>query len=90
MMIKSGDDYIKSLKEWGNVVYYNGQLVEDVTTHRGIIPHINSAAQTYEMALRPEHEDLMIATSHLTGKKINRFTHIHQSPDDLVKKVQML
>ena len=24
-MIKSGDDYIKSLKEWGNVVYYNGQ-----------------------------------------------------------------
>ena len=23
------------------------------------------------------------------GEKINRFTHIHQSPDDLVKKVKM-
>lgn len=89
-MIKSGDDYIKSLKGLGNVVYYNGQLVEDVTTHPGIIPHINSAAQTYEMALRPENEDLMTVTSHLTGEKINRFTHIHQSTDDLVKKVQML
>jgi len=89
-MIKSGDDYIKSLKEWGNVVYYNGQLVDDITTHQGLIPHINSAAQTYEMALQPEYEDLMTATSHLTGEKINRFTHIHQSPDDLVKKVKML
>ena len=31
----------------------------------------------------------MTATSSLTGEKINRFTHIHQSPDDLVKKVKM-
>ena len=53
-------------------------------------PHINSAALTYELALRPEYEDLMTATSHLTGKKINRFTHIHQSVDDLIKKVQMM
>jgi 4-hydroxybutyryl-CoA dehydratase/vinylacetyl-CoA-Delta-isomerase len=28
--------------------------------------------------------------SHLSGKRINRFTHIHQSVDDLIKKVQML
>lgn len=32
----------------------------------------------------------MTTTSHLTGKKINRFTHIHQSVSDLVKKVKML
>jgi len=38
----------------------------------------------------PEHEDLMTAKSHLTGKKISRFTHIHQSVDDLIRKVQML
>ena len=31
----------------------------------------------------------MTATSSLTGHKINRFTHLHQSPDDLVKKVKM-
>ena len=45
---------------------------------------------TYELAEDPQFEDLMTATSHLTGKKINRFTHIHQSVDDLVKKVKML
>ena len=44
---------------------------------------------TYELAAMPEYEDLMLATSHLTGKKINRFTAIHQSPEDLVNKVKM-
>jgi 4-hydroxybutyryl-CoA dehydratase / vinylacetyl-CoA-Delta-isomerase len=88
--IVTREDYIRSLQDLHHVVYYNGQRVEDVTEHPGLRPHINSAALTYELALRPEFEDLMTATSHLTGKKINRFTHIHQSIDDLIKKVQML
>jgi len=89
-MIKTKEDYITSLKRQKLNVYYNGKHVEDVTIHPGLVPHINSAAKTYELALRPENEDLMTAESHLTGKKINRFTHIHQSVDDLIKKVQML
>jgi 4-hydroxybutyryl-CoA dehydratase / vinylacetyl-CoA-Delta-isomerase len=32
----------------------------------------------------------MLATSNLTGRKINRFTHLHQSPADLTAKVKML
>ena len=72
------------------MIYYNGEPVEDRSTHPGFVPHINSAAKTYELALMPEYEDLMTAKSHLTGKKISRFTHIHQSVDDLIKKVQML
>ena len=31
----------------------------------------------------------MLATSHLTGKRVNRFTNIHQSTEDLAKKVKM-
>ncbi len=37
----------------------------------------------------PEHKDLMLAKSHMTGEVINRFCHIHQTPEDLIKKVQM-
>jgi len=88
--IRTKEDYIQSLKEQGHVIYYRGERVKDITTHPAFIPHINCAAKTYELALMPEHEDLMTATSHLTGKKINRFTHIHQSVEDLIKKVQML
>jgi 4-hydroxybutyryl-CoA dehydratase/vinylacetyl-CoA-Delta-isomerase len=32
----------------------------------------------------------MTVPSHLTGETINRFTHVHQSIDDLVKKVRMM
>jgi 4-hydroxybutyryl-CoA dehydratase/vinylacetyl-CoA-Delta-isomerase len=89
-MIKTKEDYIESLKKQKLNVYYKGKHVEDVTTHPALIPHINAAAKTYELALRPENEDLMTVTSHLTGKKISRFTHIHQSVEDLIKKVLML
>src|SRR4030067_1127382 len=88
--IVTQEDYLQSLKALHSVVYYNGKKVEDVTEHPALRPHINSAALTYELALRPEYEVLMPATSNLTGKKINRVTHIHQSIDDLIKKVQML
>ena len=88
--IVTKEDYLQSLKDLHHNVYYNGKRVEDVTEHPALRPHIDSAALTYVLALRPEHEDLMTATSHLTGRKINRFTHIHQSVDDLIKKVQML
>lgn len=89
-MIRTKEDYIKSLQQQKLNVFYNGKHVDDVTTHPALIPHINAAAKTYELALLPEYEDLMTATSHLTGNKINRFTHIHRSVDDLIKKVQML
>ncbi len=90
MKIRTKEDYVKSLKEQKVVIYYNGELVEDRTTSPAFLPHINSAAKTYELALLPESEDLLTATSNITGKKISRFTHIHQSVDDLIKKVQML
>ncbi len=90
MTIKTKDDYIQSLREQGHVVYFDGQRVGDVTIHPAFIPHINAAAKTYEMALMPEYEDLATAVSHLTGERISRFTHIHQSVEDLIKKVQLL
>jgi 4-hydroxybutyryl-CoA dehydratase/vinylacetyl-CoA-Delta-isomerase len=66
-----------------------GKRVQNPVDDPIIRPSLNSVAMTYELAERPEFTDLMTATSHLTGKKINRFTHIHQSVDDLVKKSKM-
>mgnify|MGYP000299592976 CR=1 FL=1 len=44
---------------------------------------------TFSLVDNPEMHDLMTATSHITGKTINRFTHIHQCPEDLLKKQEM-
>ena len=90
MKIVTKEDYVNSLRELKHTVYFDGRQVDDVTAHPAFIPHINAAAKTYEMALRPEFEDLATATSHLTGERISRFTHIHQSIEDLIKKVQLL
>ncbi|HHV72882.1 MAG TPA: 4-hydroxybutyryl-CoA dehydratase [Clostridia bacterium] len=90
MALKTGAEYIESLKGLNLTVYANGEKIENIVDHPLIRPHVNAAAMTYELAHDPAFEDLMTATSHLTGKKINRFTHIHQSTDDLIKKVKML
>ena len=86
----TGKQYKESLKKIKPLIYYMGEKIDDVTTHPAFIPHVNAAALTYEMAIAPEFEELCSAKSHLTGEKINRFTHIHQSHDDLIKKVKML
>ncbi|MDP6113784.1 MAG: 4-hydroxyphenylacetate 3-hydroxylase family protein [Planctomycetota bacterium] len=89
-MLKTRDDYINSIRELNPVIYLNGERVESAVDHPVLKPHINAASMTYEVANDPECEELMTATSHITGKKINRFTHVSQSPEDLIKKVKMI
>ena len=90
--MKTAQEYKDSLRERKIRVYVMGQLLESdkVIDHPMIRGHVNSAAMTYALANNPETADLVTATSHLTGHKINRFTHIHQSTDDLLKKMKML
>jgi len=44
---------------------------------------------TYSLAHDPRYTDLMTVKSSLTGNTINRFTHLHQSTEDLLNKVKM-
>ena len=90
--MKTARDYIDSLRGRDIKVYIKGELIDSdkVIDHPFIKGHVNAASMTYALAGSLQYEDLMTTTSHLTGKKINRFTHIHQSVSDLVKKVKML
>ena len=86
----NGQQYRESLRQLKPKVYFMGQQIEDVVEHPATAPHVNAAAKIYDMASNPVYEELCTAVSHITGQKINRMTHIHQSPQDLVKKVKML
>jgi 4-hydroxybutyryl-CoA dehydratase/vinylacetyl-CoA-Delta-isomerase len=70
-------------------VYMMGEEVKNVVDHPIIRPSMNSVKMSYTLAQDPQYAVLMTATSSLTGKKINRFCHLHQSTEDLVKKVKM-
>ena len=85
----TGAQYEESLRKMNFKVYLQGERVANPVDHPIIRPSMNSVKATYELAEKPEYEELMTATSHLSGKKINRFCHLHQSTDDLIKKVKM-
>ena len=89
MAMKTPQEYEESLRKMKFNVYLMGEKVENPVDHPIIRPSMNSVMMTYELAHDPEYDDLMTATSHLTGEKINRFCHLHQCTDDLVKKVKM-
>ena len=89
MALMTAKEYIDSLRKLNTRVYMFGEKIDNWVDHPMIRPSINCVAMTYALAQDPQYEELMTATSSLTGRKINRFTHLHQSADDLVKKVKM-
>jgi len=89
MPLKTKEEYLESLRAMRKRIFLAGEEVVNYVDHPIIRPSINSCAMTYELAGQPEHEELLTASSSLTGERINRFTHLHQSADDLVKKVKM-
>ena len=80
-------DYIKGLSKMKRNLYHNGQLLD--RTDEIQMDCINTIGTTYDEAAKPETQELCTAISHLTGERINRFTHIHQNKEDLHKKQDM-
>jgi 4-hydroxyphenylacetate 3-monooxygenase/4-hydroxybutyryl-CoA dehydratase/vinylacetyl-CoA-Delta-isomerase len=87
MGIQTYDDYIGRLSKLKPNLYINGEKVnrDDKRLHGQ--KHIMK--ETYDRANDPAFEDVCTATSHLTGEKINRFTNIHHSREDLLNKQLM-
>ncbi len=90
MALMNGEQYRESLKKMKPAFYMFGERVDNPVDHPVVRLSQNAIAMTYDLACDPQYEDLMTATSHLTQKKVNRFTHIYQSIDDMVKKVKMV
>ncbi len=89
MALMTAAEYIESLRKLNTRVYLFGEKIDNWVDHPIIRPSINCVAMTYALAQQPEYADIMTAKSNITGKTINRFTHLHQSSEDLVKKVKM-
>jgi len=85
--IRTGDDYLTSLRHRFVAVYLFGERIEEPVDHPIIRPSINALRATYELAL--EDPDLATAYSPLIDARVNRFLHIVESPHDLVMKNRM-
>ena len=85
----TGEQYIESIRKMNMEIYMFGEKVENPVDNPILRPSLNSVRMTYDLAQDPQYQDLMVVTSPFTGEKINRFTHIHQSTEDLKNKVKM-
>ena len=89
MALMTGEQYIESIRNLHMNVYMFGKRIENPTDNPILRPSLNSVRMTYDFAQMPEYQELMTVVSPETGKRINRFTHIHRSTEDLRNKVKM-
>jgi aromatic ring hydroxylase len=85
--MRTKEQYIQGLSRMKRNIYYDGELID--RTDERQMDCLNTIGTTFDEAARPENQDLCTAISHLTGERINRFTHVHHSTEDLHKKQDM-
>jgi aromatic ring hydroxylase len=80
--------YYADLQKMKKNVYIGGAKVGRDDPR--LLPNINIMKTTFDLAQNPDWQDVITATSSLTGKRINRFTHLPQNPWDLMEKQRMI
>lgn len=88
--MRSGAEYIESLKRMNPVIYYRGKKIDNVVDHPLIKWSVNTIAQIYDWNRDPRFADILTATSPLTGDRINRFMHVFGSVDDLMARQRQI
>jgi len=81
--MRTKQQYIQGLSKMKRNIYFNGERID--RTDELQMDCINTIGTTFDEALKPENEGLCTAVSHITGAKINRFTHIHYSTKTCIK-----
>jgi 4-hydroxybutyryl-CoA dehydratase/vinylacetyl-CoA-Delta-isomerase len=85
--IRTGADYVESLRGRGLQVYLLGEKVAEPVDHPIIRPSVNAVAATYDLAVT--HPELASVISPFTGEPVSRFLNICTDADDLVLQNKM-
>jgi 4-hydroxybutyryl-CoA dehydratase / vinylacetyl-CoA-Delta-isomerase len=89
MALKTGGEYLESLESLDLEAHALGEKTDKLAEHGLINPSRQAVAFTYDAAHKPQSRNLLRAVSHLCNDEVNRFTHLHQSTEDLVNKIKM-
>ena len=83
----TSEEFVERLKSMRPNCYMHGELIQRDDPRMMI--SMKDIRMSFELVDDPKLKDFLVTKSHLSGKPINRFTHIHQSVDDLLKKQLM-
>lgn len=87
MPVGTYEQFYNRLMKMRPNIYFDDEVVD--RSDPRISGGIYCMKQTFDCANDDRYKEYCTATSHLTGETINRFTHINQSVDDLLKKQMM-
>jgi 4-hydroxyphenylacetate 3-monooxygenase len=88
--MRSGSDYLRSIKDDGRQVYIDGECVGDVTEHPAFREATRSIARLFDVAADPANRELLTYTSPKTGEPVNRAYMIPRSSEDLAVRRKAL
>lgn len=84
-MIRSGDDYMRGLRD-GRTVLFNGERVADVTAHPAFAAGVRTVARLYDLAHDPANRELMTYASPRDGRPINKSWLVPRTRADLAAR----
>lgn len=87
--MKTAEEYVASLRRRNVRLFVRGKQVEDPVDHPLIAPSVRAVAESYRLAEDPAFRDVVVARSRFIDADVNRFTHIFETREDLLKKIQM-
>jgi 4-hydroxybutyryl-CoA dehydratase/vinylacetyl-CoA-Delta-isomerase len=89
LKMKTSEEYKESLKKMRPNIYKFGELITDVTTNPATRRCVEGHAKIYEAAQNPEHMDVVVTTSHLTGEKISRYLSLVKSAEEMIANSEL-
>ena len=89
MSLKTGKEYIDSIRSLGLEANVMGKKQGDLQDNPMVSPSASAVAATFDCAHAADTRELFQVVSPLTGEPVNRFSHLHQSTEDLMNKVKM-
>jgi 4-hydroxybutyryl-CoA dehydratase/vinylacetyl-CoA-Delta-isomerase len=87
MALKTPAEYVESLRD-GRVTYWDGERIDDITTHRKFKIPIAVAAGDYEYANPARREVMTYRTEE--GEVAHRIFQIPRTEDDLERRIELM
>lgn len=86
MGARTGEEFLRGLREHPREVYIEGELVRDVTEHRAFRNVLQSLAHLYDMQHDPQYRDDLTYVSPDTGERVGTPWLQPRTHDDLRKR----
>ncbi|HEY4265634.1 MAG TPA: 4-hydroxyphenylacetate 3-hydroxylase N-terminal domain-containing protein [Micropepsaceae bacterium] len=87
--LRTGAEYLESIREDGRRIYFEGELVKDVTTHPAFRGAAHSMAGLFDVAADPANAARMTFPSPVTGAPVWRCYQIPKTKEDLAGRRAM-